>query len=201
MLNESCVFHTSSSLLKSSECSEIRKIGLVYRIKYKVKPVNIPSESNLNNFFSPLYTITFDTIERIKFSEDYCEIIKTLKNIHLRKNESHFFKKRRKLYEKDTVHYFIMSIILSGKDDELAITPIDGRFRFIYIGESYRGLSNHSDKLWEYASANYFDDIKLQEKLISFADKMIEYRNEQVRRDITLYDSLRQPYPLIILPK
>jgi hypothetical protein len=199
LIYSGCVFHSSASLLKKMECSQVQKTGLIYVVKYKSKPLNLPSRIENNIHTSPFYRLNFTSEESVEFEKDYCEIIKNLKNCHLRNRKSSLFKQKEKILSKDSIYIHFLSILFSRKEkeDELAITPKDGGFVFLFEGESYRGLSNHSDKMWEYASEKYFNNVEVQEKLIQLANKMIKYRNEKVKNEISLSDSLRRAYPLI----
>jgi hypothetical protein len=192
-LIESCVFHSSAQLLKKVPCIEVKKIGLIY--KYAKR-----NGKNANYSF-PYFEVDFDSKNIEKIQNDYCEIIEFVKKARLRNNESSSFAKREKEFKESEIYLTSFAIVFYREKDAFSISPLSGYLKFEYYGVSYRGYSNHSDKLWEYASKNYFIDFEVQDKLVEFANKMIVYRNAKVKSDITLSDSLRQPYPLIILPK
>ena len=199
-----CVFHSSKTLLKNAECSEFNEITIGYRYAYKFNThlIELKYDKRDSTYFSPPYFLKLKSNEEAEIGKSMCEFIELLKHSRIRCKKSKLIEKKQILNDKDSARLDFGGIGFrrEKEKDELNIGFLDGIFVFGYIGESYRGLGNHSDKLWIYASNKYFKDLKVQEKLIEFANKMIVYKNEKIKKDTSIPDSLKQQYPLIMIP-
>jgi hypothetical protein len=180
-----CAIHNASTLIKDLQCEHIDEVSISFAdsIKYKyfyTSRTKVRYSILLSNKDSSL----------IKQKIEFCHLIDILKRVK-------YYQKKQEINtiqsQKDSIS--ALYIRIERKNDWMSIDLETGG---IYFHNDKKRLEIGRDiPLIYYASNSFYKRSILSKELILYANKMIIYRNEKVKNDSSLSDSLRQVYPLI----
>jgi hypothetical protein len=185
----SCALHRASTLIKRLQCEDVNEISVSYSDSSKY--YYYYTQKN-KSYYSILLSKSDSSL--INSQKEYCKFINILKETKLYKKKQYISALQ---LQKESIT--ALSIRIERKEDWIIIDAITGG---IYIYNNNKGLEiGRNFALIYYASNSYFNPNILNKELILFANKMIVLRNAKVKNDISLSDSLRQPYPLLPISK
>ena len=173
------------------KCNQVIDIKIVYSdsaLHYqKFKPYK----------YKGYYSFSISGNDLLYLKNDYCNIIELTKKTRFRIRQQMLFEKQQILTENQQRNQDIVDfrIFITRQNDELIIQPLIGEIYFdsdTNYPEIGRGIP-----LVVYATGSQYKINKLSKELIDFANIAITYRNNQVKNDTLLVDSLRKPYPLL----
>ena len=169
-------------------CLEIEEIFLNYEYASKVKPRNIPSYFNekYGVYVYSDYKLQMTKNDIKQFSLRHCQLIDKLKHITLYEEKNKPFLAEKIVIKKQDSYMFNLTISFHRKKD---YTHINVLWRNLYFGSGY--------VKYLYASDVFYDNPSMQKQLILFANEIVLYKNEQIKKDTTIVDSLKMMYPLI----
>lgn len=195
----SCGLHSPSKLMKGMTCSEVKDMELSYEFRFKLKPQNIPVHSNsYGTWSSKYYQIKIVETDMVFFRTKLCSLLDSFKTIPIRRK---FPTKRDNTND---INYYENNLLMDPfvleicrEKDCAYINIFESSIEFGYNPPERAPYITHSDPLWRYSDEYWFRSGVLQKALSAFANEIILYKNEQIKKDTTIPDSLKVMYPLV----